>query len=282
MTKTTTTTPLRSILPTAMAVALLLFPVVPTGARAADPRQAEKEKDTTLTTTQSGLQYRDLEEGKGEKPKSGEVCVVHYTGWLWVNDAKGKKFDSSKDRGVPFSFPLEQGKVIKGWDEGVATMKIGGKRELIIPAKLGYGERGYPGAIPPNATLFFEVELLDRFTKTQSGLQYRDVKVGTGAKPKAGQTCVMHYTGWLWRNPGKGKQFDSSRGSSPDTGHPFPFRLGAGEVITGWDEGVATMKVGGKRELIIPPDLGYGETGSSGAIPPNATLFFEVELLEVK
>ncbi len=245
---------------------------------AADPGQAETEKGTALTKTQSGLEYRDVEEGKGEKPKSGEVCVVHYTGWLWVNDAKGKKFDSSKDRGVPFSFPLGQRKVIPGWDEGVASMKVGGKRELIIPAKLGYGERGFPGAIPPNSTLFFEVELLDKFDKTQSGLQYRDVKVGTGAKPRTGQTCVMHYTGWLWRNPGKGKQFDSSR----DRGEPFPFRLGAHEVIAGWDEGVATMKVGGKRELIIPPDLGYGADGSSGAIPPNATLFFEVELVDVK
>ena len=283
MTKTTTTTPLRGILPTAMAVAVLLSPVPSTGARAADPGQAEKEKGTTLTKTESGLQYRDLEDGKGEKPKSGEVCVVHYTGWLWVNDAKGKKFDSSKDRGVPFAFPLNQHKVIAGWDEGVASMKVGGKRELIIPANLGYGKRGFPGAIPPDATLFFEVELLDKFTETPSGLQYRDVKVGTGEKPKTGQTCVMHYTGWLWHNPGKGKQFDSSRANgAPPNGRPFPFRLGEGEVIPGWDEGVATMKVGGKRELIIPAKLGYGAAGSSGAIPPNATLFFEVELLEVK
>ncbi len=269
MTKTTTITPLRSILSAAMAVAVLVSPVGATKARAADPGQAETEKDKALTKTQSGLQYRDIEEGKGEKPKESEVCVVHYTGWLWENDLKGKKFDSSKDRGVPFAFPLGQHKVIPGWDEGVATMKVGGKRELIIPPKLGYGERGFPGAIPPNSTLFFEVELLDKFTKTESGLQYRDVKVGTGAQPKAGQTCVMHYTGWLWHNPGKGKKFDSSRDNGPQpNGQPFPFRLAAKEVIEGWDEGVATMKVGGKRELIIPPKLGYGATGSSGPFPP--------------
>jgi len=278
MTKTTTTTLLRSILPTAWAVAVLLSLVVVTGARAADPGQAQTEKGTALTKTESGLEYRDLEQGKGEKPQSGEVCVVHYTGWLWVNDAKGKKFDSSKDRGVPFAFPLDRHKVIPGWDEGVATMKVGGKRELIIPPKLGYGEKGYPGAIPPNATLLFEVELLDKFNKTESGLQYRDVKVGTGETARSGKTCVMHYTGWLWRDPGKGRKFDSSR----DHGEPFPFRLGAREVIPGWDEGVANMKVGGKRELIIPAKLGYGARGSSGVIPPNATLFFEVELLEVK
>jgi peptidylprolyl isomerase len=87
--------------------------------------------------------------------------MVHYTGWLWENNAKGKKFDSSKDRGEKFSFPVGQGRVIKGWDEGVATMKVGGKRELVIPPELGYGSRGAGGVIPPNATLFFEVELFE-------------------------------------------------------------------------------------------------------------------------
>jgi peptidylprolyl isomerase len=282
MTKTKTTL-LRWFLPSAMTAAVLWSAVVATAARAGDSGQAETEKEKALTKTQSGLQYRDIEEGKGDKPKDEEVCVVHYTGWLWVNDAKGKKFDSSKDRGVPFAFPLGQHKVIAGWDEGVASMKVGGKRELIIPPKLGYGAREIPGVIPANSTLFFEVELLDKFNKTETGLQYRDTKVGTGETPKAGQTCVMHYTGWLWHNPGKGKKFDSSRDNGPPpNGTPFPFRLGAREVIAGWDEGVASMKVGGKRELIIPPNLGYGATGSSGVIPPNATLYFEVELVEVK
>ena len=113
---------------------------------------------------------------------------------------------------------------------------------------------------------------------TPSGLKYEDAVLGTGASPKAGQTCVMHYTGWLYENTTKGKKFDSSL----DRGQPFEFAIGQGRVIQGWDEGVATMKVGGKRTLVIPPSIGYGVRGAGGVIPPNATLLFEVELLSVK
>lgn len=107
-------------------------------------------------TTSSGLQYIDLKVGTGATAQAGQTVNVHYTGWL----ENGKKFDSSVDRGQPFSFPLGAGRVIKGWDEGVQGMKVGGKRKLIIPSSLGYGARGAGGAIPPNATLIFEVELL--------------------------------------------------------------------------------------------------------------------------
>jgi peptidylprolyl isomerase len=113
---------------------------------------------------------------------------------------------------------------------------------------------------------------------TSSGLQITDSKIGTGATPKPGQICVMHYTGWLYQDGVKGKKFDSSL----DRGQPFEFPLGRKQVIAGWDEGVATMKVGGKRTLIIPPELGYGARGAGGVIPPNATLIFDVELLDVK
>ena len=107
-------------------------------------------------TTPSGLKYEDLVEGTGDAAKMGQTVSVHYTGWL----TDGKKFDSSKDRGQPFPFPLGAGRVIKGWDEGVQGMKVGGKRKLTIPPQLGYGSRGTAGAIPPNAILVFEVELL--------------------------------------------------------------------------------------------------------------------------
>ncbi|MDX2309461.1 MAG: FKBP-type peptidyl-prolyl cis-trans isomerase [Hyphomicrobium sp.] len=113
---------------------------------------------------------------------------------------------------------------------------------------------------------------------TASGLQIIDTTVGTGAAPTTGQNCVMHYTGWLYQDGKKGAKFDSSH----DHGEPFEFSLGLGEVIKGWDEGVASMKVGGKRTLIIPPQLGYGARGAGGVIPPNATLIFDVELLDVK
>jgi peptidylprolyl isomerase len=113
-----------------------------------------------MQTTSTGLQYEDTVVGTGAQPKTGQTCVMHYTGWLWINGAKGAKFDSSVDRGDPFEFPIGRGRVIAGWDEGVADMKIGGKRTLLIPPGLGYGARGAGGVIPPNATLLFEVELL--------------------------------------------------------------------------------------------------------------------------
>lgn len=113
-----------------------------------------------FTTTASGLQFEDTVVGTGADAKPGRNVTVHYTGWLYENGEQGAKFDSSKDRGEPFIFPLGGGMVIKGWDEGVQGMKEGGQRTLIIPAALGYGARGAGGVIPPNATLKFDVELL--------------------------------------------------------------------------------------------------------------------------
>lgn len=113
-----------------------------------------------MITTASGLQYEDTVAGGGATATAGRQVSVHYTGWLYADGAKGRKFDSSKDRGEPFSFPLGAGHVIGGWDEGVQGMQVGGTRVLIIPPQLGYGARGAGGVIPPNATLMFEVELL--------------------------------------------------------------------------------------------------------------------------
>lgn len=123
------------------------------------------------------------------------------------------------------------------------------------------------------------VQAADKTAAPSPELQITDIKIGTGASPKLGQTCVMHYTGWLYENGVKGKKFDSSL----DSGEPFEFAIGMRQVIAGWDRGVASMKVGGKRTLIVPPELGYGTSGAGGGlIPPNATLLFEVELLEIR
>ncbi len=125
------------------------------------PGTADEKKEGKVVTTDSGLKYEDLKEGEGDAAKAGDVVQVHYTGWLTTDGTtKGKKFDSSVDRGEPFKFKLGNGDVIKGWDEGVAGMKVGGKRRLVIPSALGYGKRGAGSDIPPNSTLLFEVELL--------------------------------------------------------------------------------------------------------------------------
>ncbi|TFH66008.1 MAG: FKBP-type peptidyl-prolyl cis-trans isomerase [Candidatus Zixiibacteriota bacterium] len=124
-----------------------------TSATRTEMAKARKMEKQDTVTTASGLQYIDIKVGNGFTPKAGQTVEVHYTGWL----TDGKKFDSSKDRNTPFSFPLAKGRVIKGWDEGLSTMKVGGVRKLIIPPALGYGAGG---VIPPNATLVFEVEFL--------------------------------------------------------------------------------------------------------------------------
>jgi FKBP-type peptidyl-prolyl cis-trans isomerase len=144
---------------------LWLVPVVAAGVGVlylvSSPGSADEKKEGKVVTTESGLKYHDTEEGKGEAAKKGDFVEVHYTGWLTTDGTdKGKKFDSSLDRKEPFKFKLGAGMVIKGWDEGVAGMKPGGKRTLIIPPELGYGKRGAGADIPPNSTLLFEVELL--------------------------------------------------------------------------------------------------------------------------
>ncbi len=134
------------------------------------------------------------------------------------------------------------------------------------------------GLIAANTPTSTQAQTVGKSMTTASNLQITDTVVGTGVSPKTGQKCVMHYTGWLYQDGVKGKKFDSSL----DRGQPFEFKIGTGQVIGGWDEGVASMKVGGKRTLIIPPALGYGARGAGGVIPPNATLMFDVELLDVK
>jgi len=234
-----------------------------------------------IITTDSGLQYEVMTMGTGEKPAATDKVEVHYHGTL----LDGTVFDSSVDRGQTITFGLNQ--VIKGWTEGLQLMPIGSKFKFTIIPELAYGDRDM-GSIPPNSTLIFEVELFDiekPFVDTDftiptqevtldSGLRYLEHIAGAGEITKVGNTVSVHYSGFL----ANGTKFDSSH----DRGQPFSFTLGEYRVIKGWEEGLLNMKKGAKRTLIIPPALGYGEKGAGGVIPPNATLMFEVELVDFK
>lgn len=245
------------------------------------PTPAVVEADQ-FTTTDSGLQYYDFVVGEGDTPENGDLASIEFS--AWVKD--GSFLGSSADQGQPLTFTIGNGDLLPGWEEGVASMQAGGKRQLVLPPALAFGEEGQ-GRIPANATLIIEVELVSfrkpptltqledsEYTTTDSGLKYHDFTVGDGEIPQTGQTVVVQYTGWLE----DGTKFDSSL----DHGQPFSFVLGTEQVIPGWDEGVATMHVGGHRQLLVPPDLGYGESGYSGLIPPNATLIFDIELLSIE
>ncbi|MBC7383108.1 MAG: FKBP-type peptidyl-prolyl cis-trans isomerase [Bacteroidia bacterium] len=248
-------------------------------------------KTTTILnqeyTTASGLKYRVTELGTGKQVSVGDKVTVHYTGKL----TNGTKFDSSKDRNQPFIFKVGEGRVIKGWDEGLALLKIGDKATFVIPPAIGYGEQDM-GQIPPNSTLVFDIEVLDAVTPTatvkpvpydvkgkdtittSSGLRYIKVADGNGVRAENGKVVDVHYTGYLLN----GKQFDSSI----ERGEPISFPLGNGMVIKGWEEGIALMKTGDKFRLIIPSDIAYGPSGRGSVIPPDATLIFDVELVNVK
>ncbi|MBL8520121.1 MAG: FKBP-type peptidyl-prolyl cis-trans isomerase [Betaproteobacteria bacterium] len=251
---------------------------------------------------------RDPGTGKGEKAKPGHAALVHYVGWLYdpsKPDGRGAEFDSSRGRQLPFGFLIGAGRVIKGWDQGIVGMGEKARRTLIIPPDLAYGENERP-KIPAHSTLMFDIEvheiiptgattqaapqppatppkilkMTDALPTEVTDLTLIDQQVGEGKTATSGNVTV-HYTGWLYdpkAKDGKGNKFDSS----VDRKEPFTFPLGGGRVIKGWDQGVAGMKEGGKRTLLIPPSFGYGARGAGGVIPPNATLIFDVELIAVK
>ncbi len=251
-----------------------------------DPPIPTEAAETDLTKTETGLQYYDITKGDGDEAIKDSTVSTLYT--MWVKTDSGYDYIDASQENYPANFVIGRGDtVFPGWEEGVTGMKVGGKRLLVIPPELAYGETGAGTVIPGNAILVMEIELVSSqeprvatkvdekdYTTTDSGLKYHDLVEGTGATPTTGQTVVVHYTGWLE----DGTQFDSS----VDRGQPFSFALGTGGVIAGWDEGVATMKVGGKRQLVIPAELGYGDSGAGNLIPPGATLIFEVELLEIQ
>ena len=217
------------------------------------------------TVSESGLTYIDEVVGTGDPVGPGDMVSVHYTGLL----EDGTVFDSSVDRGEPFSFLLGSGSVIQGWDEGVSGMQVGGKRVLTIPPDLAYGEEGAGnGLIPANATLKFEVELLGTVE-----LSVEDLVVGEGPEVVAGNTVSLDYVVSFE----DGTELDNSANTGP-----LEFVVGVGQMIPGVDVGVEGMQVGGQRVITIPPEFAFGPQGVEGVIPPNAVLIFEVELLSIQ
>ncbi len=254
--------------------------------------------DHKFITLESGLKYLDNKTGTGEAAKNGDLIEINFQGWL-IKDSSNLGDDWSVDTtkninmfansyvmGEPVKFILGSDSFIKGSEEGMVGMMPGGKRTIIIPSKLAYGENGM-GPIPPNTNLKVVVELLSTrevpvvkmwdvdstlLKTTKSGLKYVILKEGIGENVKPNETVIVHYSGFLT----DGTKFDSS----VERDEPITFVAGVGQVIPGWDEGLLLLKKGSKARFVIPPDLAYGER-DLGKIPPNSTLIFDVELIDL-
>ena len=222
--------------------------------------------------------FTDLEEGEGPGMQDGWLLAIDYTGWLYdpaAPDNRGQEFGSTSAEG-PFSFRLGFGRLVPGIEQGLAGMRVGGLRRIIVPPDLGFGVQG-TSFIPGNATLLVEVELLGG---AEVPFEIVDLHEGDGEEAANGASLSMAYQGWFYdliAEDNKGEVFDSATPDSPLA----PFTLGAGEVIVGWDLGIPGMRVGGIRRIVIPHELAYRASGSPPRIPPYATLLFEVELLAV-
>jgi len=255
--------------------------------------------DSGVQTMESGIKYQDELPGEGRTAQNGDLISIHFMGWI-IQDSTNLYSDWSADstrmsylignsyiRNQAVKFVLGEGAFIKGTDEGILGMKAGGKRTIIIPSQLAYGEKGV-GPVPPNADLkvFVElVELKDRIqvemwdlgtvepTSTESGLKYIIVEEGEGANAEAGNVVTVHYSGFLE----DGTKFDSS----VEKDEPITFALGNKQVIPGWDEGITYMNKGSKARLFVPPPLAYGDI-EVGKIPASSTLIFDVELIDIK
>ena len=241
-------------------------------------------KKPKFIKTSSGLQYAILEKGSGIKVHRGDTVKVHYTGRLQATDSV---FDSSVKSGTPFEFPLSRARVIKGWDEGIALLKVGDKARLIIPPGIGYGDKDY-GPIPANSTLVFDIEVLgtkpgirpfeykkkDTF-KTASGVKYQIVKANpTGTKVTSDSKVKVNSIIYL----SDGTIIDASA----DRGKPSTVMFGKNPNFKGFDEGLQLMRQGEKYRLFVPYQLAFGENGIKGLIPPKATIIYDIEVVSVE
>lgn len=229
----------------------------------------------TFAVAAGQLKITDLKVGTGAVARKGDVIAVLYRGTL----KNGKEFDGNipapgkSAEKPPYSFRLGDGRVIKGWDQGLVGMKVGGRRKLSIPAEMAYGAQAN-GDIPANSDLTFVVELLRVDNeKTTQKITTKDSKVGTGPAAKSGDTVSIFYTGKFLN----GFVFDTNRGSSP-----YELKLGTGVVIKGFDQALMGMKKGGKRTVTIPYPLAYRENGRPPRVPGYATLVFDLEMMSIK
>ena len=249
-----------------------------------DPAATYVEREVPKEVTPTGVEYAILEKGEGVELAPEMRVNLHYTGYL-AGDLE--VFDSSHDREEPISFIIGRGMVIPGWEDVLRYLRVGDKARVWVPYQLAYGEYGR-GPIPPRTDLVFDIEILDTYIVeipimwpaeskdtllTESGLQVIIIEDGAGEKPLRGSVLKVHYSGYL----SDGTLFDSS----VQRDVPLRFVLGASQVIRGLDEGFTLINEGTRARFIIPPHLAYGDRGS-GPVPPDETLFFDVELLEVQ
>jgi FKBP-type peptidyl-prolyl cis-trans isomerase len=252
---------------------------------------------SNVVTLKSGLKYVDDTLGTGREAKIGDFVTINFSGWK-IEDSKNLYNDWDKDtsetkdligttkyRHKPIQFTLDENTFIKGSYEGISGMKVGGTRTIIIPSNLAYGKKGF-GPVPPNTDIKLQVSLVNakepvkewvvdstKIKTTKDGLKYVIIQEGTGRKAASGDIVTVNYSGYLLN----GKKFDSS----VERNAPITFKLGAHTVIPGWEEGIELMNKGAKAKFIIPPSLGYGSM-AQGPIPPNSTLIFDVQLLNIK
>jgi peptidylprolyl isomerase len=252
-----------------------------------------------VVKTESGLTYVDNKAGEGREVKDGDLVNIHFIIWRlgdstdiygdWQNDTTKNEFKvgSSYEGDQQMKYVVGSDQFVKGSDEGFIGMKAGGKRTMVIPASNAYGDEGF-GPIPPNSSIKIMLEVFEvkdpivakmwdvdstLFKQTESGLKYAIIEEGSGPDVQQGKVTSVHYSGFL----SDGTKFDSS----VERDEPLILMVGMGQVIPGWDEGLQLLKQGSKARFIIPPQLAYGER-DLGVIPPNSTLIFDVEVVEVK
>ena len=261
------------------ALSLALAVVIATGC-------SREPKPLVEWETNTGLRVAEYVEGAGAPPEKGDIVSIVYTA-AYVD---GDQFDSSVDHDHPYKFRVGMDMVLSGLDEGVATMRAGGRRVLVLPPHLAFGEEGRTGVVPENAWVTFDVELLEiepgppeplpwndagyDIIATPTGLQIVEFVIGEGASPLPGQKAVVQYNAFL----DDGTCFDTTS----YRGRPIEFEIDPERLIPGILEALLTMQVGGRRKVIIPPDLAYGKKGYGRTVPPDATLIFDLVLVAVR